>query len=255
MAQLAADTQKDTQKPAATVSTQITHSIAGGRDSYADVVSVAAPAVVTIRTEGKAKMSPTGFEGQEPDDLFRRFFGEQFGQRGERGQRGTRPQREPRQRALGSGVIVTTDGYVLTNYHVVDGADDIRVELTDDRTISAKVVGSDKASDLALLKVTASDLHPIALGNSDGVQGWRRGAGRRQSARRRPDRDDGDHQREGRSTTVGDGGYEDFLQTDAPINHGNSGGALVNTKGELVGINSQILSNSDGNIGSASRFR
>jgi Do/DeqQ family serine protease len=213
------------------------------------VVSVAAPAVVTIRTEGKAKMSPTGFDGQEPDDLFRRFFGEQFGQRGERGQRGMRPQREPRQRALGSGVIVTTDGYVLTNYHVVDGADDIRVELTDDRTISAKVVGSDKASDLALLKVTASDLHPIALGNSDGVRvgdvvlavGNPLGVGQTVTM--------GIISAKGRSTTVGDGGYEDFLQTDAPINHGNSGGALVNTKGELVGINSQILSNSDGNIG------
>jgi serine protease Do len=244
----------DTQKPAATVTTSIAHSVAGGRDSYADVVSVAAPAVVTIRTEGKARVSPTGFDdgqdsGQDPSDLLRRFFGEQFGQRGERGQRGLRPQREPRQHALGSGVIVTTDGYILTNYHVVDGADDIRVELTDDRTLSGKVVGSDKASDLALLKVTGSNLHPIALGNSDGVRvgdvvlavGNPLGVGQTVTM--------GIISAKGRSTTVGDGGYEDFLQTDAPINHGNSGGALVNTKGELVGINSQILSNSDGNIG------
>src|SRR6266436_4511593 len=89
-----------TPKAAATVTTPITHAIAGGRDSYADVVSAAAPAVVTIRTTGKARMSPTQFDGQDPDDLFRRFFGEQFpgqpGQRGPRGQRGP----SPRQRAL-----------------------------------------------------------------------------------------------------------------------------------------------------------
>jgi Do/DeqQ family serine protease len=245
---LAADTQK-----AATISTPITHTIAGGRDSYADVVGVAAPAVVTIRTEGKARMMPTMFDGgdgqdgQDPSDLFRRFFGDQFGT--QRGQRTPRMQRAPKQRALGSGVIVTTDGYILTNNHVVENADDIKVELTDDRTLTAKLIGTDKASDLALLKVTGADLHPIAIGNSENVRvgdvvlavGNPLGVGQTVTM--------GIISAKGRSTKVGDGGYEDFLQTDAPINHGNSGGALVNTKGELVGINSQILSSNDGNIG------
>src|SRR6267143_5495010 len=121
--------------------------------------------------------------------------------------------------------------------------------MTDDRTFSAKLVGTDKASDLALLKVTASDLHPIALGNSEAVKvgdvvlavGNPLGVGQTVTM--------GIISAKGRSTSVGDGSYEDFLQTDAPINHGNSGGALVSTKGELVGINSQILSESGGNIG------
>jgi serine protease Do len=228
---------------AQTVTTPIAHAIAGSRDSYADVVSVAAPAVVTIRTSGKARVSPTQFDGQDPEDLLRRFFGDQFGGRT------PRTQRAPRQRALGSGVIVTTDGYILTNNHVVENADEIKVDLTDDRTLTAKLVGTDKASDLALLKVTASDLHPIALGNSDAVKvgdvvlavGNPLGVGQTVTM--------GIISAKGRSTGVGDGGYEDFLQTDAPINHGNSGGALVNTRGELVGINSQILSSNDGNIG------
>src|SRR4029453_16917229 len=163
---------------------------------------------------------------------------------------GQRTPRQPRpQRGLGSGVIVTTDGYILTNNHVVDGADEIKVEMTDDRTFSAKLVGTDKASDLALLKVTASDLHPIALGNSEAVKvgdvvlavGNPLGVGQTVTM--------GIISAKGRSTSVGDGGYEDFLQTDAPINHGNSGGALVNTKGELVGINSQIAPVADVNIG------
>ncbi|MCU1385953.1 MAG: protease Do [Acidobacteria bacterium] len=254
----AADTQKSDTPKAATISTPITHGVAGGRDSYADVVGLAAPAVVTIRTEGKAKIMPTMFQGgdgadgqdgQDPSDFLRRFFGDQFGGGGQRGQRTPRTQRVPRQRALGSGVIVTTDGYILTNNHVVENADEIKVDLTDDRTLTAKLVGTDKASDLALLKVTAGDLHPIAIGNSEGVRvgdvvlavGNPLGVGQTVTM--------GIISAKGRSTTVGDGGYEDFLQTDAPINHGNSGGALVNTRGELVGINSQILSSNDGNIG------
>ncbi len=241
--------QSTTPKAAATVTTPIAHVIAGGRDSYADVVSAAAPAVVTIRTQGRARVSPTQFDGQDPEDLMRRFFGDQFGQQfGPRG-RGPRPFAPRQQRALGSGVIVTTDGYILTNNHVVDGADEIKVEMTDDRSLSAKLVGTDRPSDLALLKVDAPNLHPIALGNSEAVKvgdvvlavGNPLGVGQTVTM--------GIISAKGRSTSVGDGGYEDFLQTDAPINHGNSGGALVNTRGELVGINSQILSNSDGNIG------
>jgi len=243
------DAQTTTKAPAAAmpaVTSPITHAIAGGRDSYADVVSAAAPAVVTIRTQGKARVSPTQFgQPDDQDDFFRRFFGDEFGQRGQRG-----PRQAPRQqRALGSGVIVSKDGYILTNNHVIENADEIKVETTDNRTFTAKLIGTDKASDLALIKVTASDLQAIALGNSEAVKvgdvvlalGNPLGVGQTVTM--------GIISAKGRSTGVGDGGYEDFLQTDAPINHGNSGGALVNTKGELVGINSQILSESGGNIG------
>jgi Do/DeqQ family serine protease len=220
-------------------------SIAGGRDSYADVVKNVAPAVVTIRTEGKARVSPTQFDpdDQEMPDMFRRFFGEQFG----RGQR--QAPRSFRQRALGSGVVVTNDGYILTNNHVVDSADDIRVEFTDGSSFKAKLVGTDKPSDLALLKIDRTGLPTLPLGNSDAVQvgdvalavGNPLGIGQTVTM--------GIISAKGRSTGTGDGSYEDFLQTDAPINHGNSGGALVNTKGELIGINSQIMSPNDGNIG------
>src|SRR5204863_5813733 len=176
---------------------------------------------------------------------FQQFFGNR------RAPRGQQQPRTFKQQALGSGVIVTTDGYVLTNFHVVDGADDIQVDLNDDRTLTAKVIGTDKPSDLALLKLNGGDLHPVALGNSDAVKvgdvvlavGNPLGVGQTVTM--------GIISGKGRSTArgVGSASYEDFLQTDAPINHGNSGGALVNTKGELVGINSQILSNTDGNIG------
>jgi len=230
-------------QPAATttVTTPITHAIAGGRDSYAEVVDVVAPAVVTIRTQGKARVSPTQFQGPD-DDLFRQFFGDQFG-------RGSRQPRTFRQRGLGSGVVATTDGYILTNYHVVEGADEINVELPDGRTFDGKVVGTDQPSDLAVVKVNGTRLHALAFGNSDAVKvgdvvlavGNPLGVGQTVTM--------GIISAKSRSTGTGSGSYEDFLQTDAPINHGNSGGALVNTKGELVGINSQILSNSDGNIG------
>jgi Do/DeqQ family serine protease len=211
----------------------------GVRDSYADVVKVVTPAVVTIRTEGRARVSPTQFQD---DDLLRRFFGDQFGNRSRRGP-------VPRSRGLGSGVVVSNDGYLLTNHHVIDNATDIKVEFADGRTFTATLVGSDQPSDLALLKIDAANLRPLTLGDSDAVQvgdivlavGNPLGIGQTVTS--------GIVSAKGRSTGVGDGSYEDFLQTDAPINQGNSGGALVNTKGELIGINSQILSVSEGNIG------
>jgi Do/DeqQ family serine protease len=234
----------------ATVTTPIAHAIAGGRDSYADIVDVASPAVVTIRTDGKARMAPTQFQGPG-DDFFEQFFGDRFGTGSGRGDgRGSGPRPAPRQRALGSGVIVTTDGYILTNHHVVDGAETINVDLVDGRTMAGTLIGSDKPSDLALIKIPGHDFHALALGDSDAVKvgdvvlavGNPLNIGQTVTM--------GIVSAKGRSTGPGDGSYEDFLQTDAPINHGNSGGALVNMKGELVGINSQILSNgSDGNIG------
>jgi len=224
--------------------------IAGGRDSYADVVKNVAPAVVTIRVEGKAAPQPTQFDG---DDFFRRFFGDD----GDEAPRGRRQQRVVprsfRQRGLGSGVVVSADGYILTNNHVVDGADQIHVDLSDGRTLEGKVIGTDKPSDLALIKVTATSLPTASLGNSDNAQvgdvvlaiGNPLGVGQTVTM--------GIVSAKGRSTGSGerdgDRNYQDFLQTDAPINHGNSGGALVNTKGEVIGINAEMLSPVDANIG------
>ena len=224
----------------------ITHAIAEGRDSYADVVNVVAPAVVTIRVESKAKVMPAGFG--PGDDMLRRFFGDPFDQ-GQRTPESPAMPRMPRQRGLGSGVVISRDGYILTNNHVIDGADSITVEFADGRTLNAGLVGTDKPSDMALLKVKGDAFPALALGNSDAVKvgdvvlavGNPLGVGQTVTM--------GIISAKGRATGTGDGGYEDFLQTDAPINHGNSGGALVNTKGELVGINSQILSNTGENIG------
>ena len=128
--------------------------------SYAPVVDAVAPAVVTVRVEKKASVVPTQFPGDD-DDLFR-FFGRQF--------QLPRQQRVPRQSGLGSGVITTTDGYILTNNHVIDGADEVRVELPDKRVFDAKVFGADPASDLAVLKIEASNLPTIAIGDSSKVR-------------------------------------------------------------------------------------
>ena len=151
--------------------------------------------------------------------------------------------------ALGSGVIVQADGAILTNHHVVDGAEQIKVELPNHRIFDAKVVGSDPPSDLAVLKVDAKDLPVLSLGDSDKVRvgdialaiGNPLGIGQTVTA--------GIISAKSRYTGLSDGSFEDFLQTDAPINQGNSGGALIDSTGELIGINSQILSTSGGNIG------
>jgi Do/DeqQ family serine protease len=174
------------------------------------------------------------------DPTFREFFGDRMP-----------PQQQTPQRVqgVGSGVIVNSDGFILTNHHVVDGALEIKVELTDNRTFTAKLVGSDAPSDLAVLKIDARDLPTLSLGDSDKVRvgdfvlavGNPLGIGQTVTS--------GIVSAKGRATGLSDGSFEDFLQTDAAINRGNSGGALVNTTGELIGINSQILSPSGGNIG------
>src|SRR5690349_3046922 len=211
--------------------------IAGVQTSYADLVTRVAPAVVTIRSTERVRTAQ-----QYPfmdDPMFRQFFGDRI------------PQQQTPQRVegVGSGVIVNSDGYILTNHHVVDGATEVKVELTDGRTFTAKLVGSDPPSDLAVLKIDARDLPTLQLGDSDKVRvgdpvlalGNPLGVGQTVTS--------GIISAKGRQTGLSDGSFEDFLQTDAAINRGNSGGALVNTSGELIGINSQILSPSGGNIG------
>jgi Do/DeqQ family serine protease len=205
--------------------------------SYADIVSRASPAVITIHSEMRVR-APQQFPFMD-DPMFRQFFGDRT------------PQQMPEQRrsGLGSGVIISTDGYVLTNHHVVDGAEQIKVDLNDGRTLDAKVVGSDPPSDLAVLKIDATNLPVLALGDSDKVRvgdvvlaiGNPLGIGQTVTM--------GIISAKGRQTGLSSGSFEDFLQTDAPINQGNSGGALVSTNSELVGINSQILSPSGGSIG------
>jgi serine protease Do len=208
--------------------------------SYADVVDRVSPAVVTIRSARRLR-PPRQFPFFS-DPFFRRFFGSPPSSVG--------PGAEPAvERALGSGVIVSADGYIVTNHHVVDGADQITVEMPDRKTHSAKLVGSDPPSDLAFLKIGASGLPVLYLGDSDHVRvgdvclavGNPLGIGETVTL--------GIVSAKGRSTGLSDGSFEDFLQTDAPINQGNSGGALVNTRAELIGINSQILTPNGGNIG------
>jgi serine protease Do len=206
--------------------------------SYADAVERASPGVVSIRAERRARAPQ-----QHPffnDPMLRDFFG-RF--------RGNQPDAPRVQAALGSGVIVQPDGVILTNHHVIDGAQQIKVELSNHRIFDAKVLGSDPPSDLAVLKIESKDLAALSLADSDRVRvgdvalavGNPLGIGQTVTA--------GIISAKGRSTGLSDGSFEDFLQTDAPINQGNSGGALINTQGELIGINSQILSPSGGNIG------
>jgi Do/DeqQ family serine protease len=211
----------------------------GVRTSYADVVEKTSPAVVRIEAEHKTKVQPQQFPFGN-DDFFRQMPM-------------PRPnQQSPIERGLGSGVIVSADGTILTNFHVVDGAEKISVQTTDNKTFDAKVVGSDQPSDLAVLKIEATNMPFLTLGNSDNVRvgdivlaiGNPLGIGQTVTA--------GIISAKGRRTGLSDGSFEDFLQTDAPINRGNSGGALVNLNGELIGINSQILSSpgsAGGNIG------
>lgn len=202
--------------------------------SLAPLVERVAPAVVNIRVSQTVE-SRTPFG----DDAFRRFFGIPDGSGG-----GSREVA-----SAGSGVIVDADrGYILTNHHVVENADEIQISLVDGEVLDAEIVGSDAATDIALLKVESDGLTEMPIGDSEVVR-----VGDFVLAIGNPF---------GLSHTVTSGivsalgrtgisrnGYEDFIQTDASINPGNSGGALVNMRGELVGINSAIISRSGGNVG------
>lgn len=202
----------------------------GVRTSYADLVEKTTPAVVQITASIK-KDALT-----QTDSPFDEFFPRRM------------PKSPPRQ-GFGSGVLVSEDGIILTNHHVIKNANKIRVEMKDRKTFDAKIVGSDPPSDLAVLKIKGKEFPFLKLGNSEKVRigdivlaiGNPLGIGQSVTS--------GIISAKGRQTNLGDGSFQDFLQTDAPINRGNSGGALVNVNGELIGINSQILSRTGGNIG------
>jgi Do/DeqQ family serine protease len=200
--------------------------------SYADVVEPVQKAVVSIYSSKTVRE-------RIANPLLRQLFPNLPDQ-----------ERESKQEGLGSGVIVTPDGYILTNNHVVEGADELKVSLADDREFSAKVIGTDPKTDVAVVKIEATDLPVVTLADSEKLRvgdvvfavGNPLGIGQSVTM--------GIISAKGRNVGILDaGGYEDFIQTDAAINMGNSGGALIDARGRLIGVNSAILSPSRGNIG------
>jgi Do/DeqQ family serine protease len=201
--------------------------------SYADVVEPVQKAVVSVYSKKIIR------ERVSINPLMRQFFGDVPDQ-----------EREHKEEGLGSGVIISPDGYILTNNHVVEGADELKVGLTDDREFIAKVIGTDPKTDVAVIKIEADHLPTVTLADSDKLRvgdvvfavGNPLGVGLTVTM--------GIVSAKGRNQLgLLDGGYESFIQTDAAINMGNSGGALVDAKGRLVGINSAIISTSRGSIG------
>jgi len=201
--------------------------------SYADVVEPVQKAVVSVYSKKIVR------ERVSINPLMRQFFGDVPDQ-----------ERERKEEGLGSGVIISPDGYILTNNHVVEGADELKVGLPDDREYIAKVIGSDPKTDVAVIKIEADHLPTLTLADSDKLRvgdvvfavGNPLGVGQTVTS--------GIVSAKGRSQLgLLEGGYESFIQTDAAINMGNSGGALVDAKGRLIGINSAIISTSRGSIG------
>jgi serine protease DegS len=206
-----------------------------GQVSYADAVSIAAPAVVNLYTTkmvNKEKAANPMFE----DPQFRRFFGDNL------------PKQKRMESSLGSGVLMSPEGYILTNNHVSSGADQIVVALKDGRETIARVIGSDPETDLAVLKIDLKNIPAITIGRSDSIRigdvalaiGNPFGVGQTVTM--------GIISATGRNQ-LGLNTYEDFIQTDAAINPGNSGGALVDAYGNLTGINTAIFSKSGGSQG------
>ncbi len=221
-----------------------------GLPDFADLVDQVGPAVVNIRTT--AKMAAAGGDTAEMDEqmqeFFRRFFGVPMPRQNPQQRpnpRGTPPSEEEQQRGVGSGFIVSADGYIMSNAHVVDGAEQVYVRLTDKREFKAKVIGADKRTDVALLKIEASGLPNVRFGDVSRLR-----VGEWVIAIGSPFNLDntvtaGIVSAKARDT----GDMVPFIQTDVAINPGNSGGPLINMRGEVVGINSQIYSRSGGYMG------
>src|ERR1700683_2312283 len=207
-------------------------------NGFASVLKPALPAVVNIQTSKLVKSKPSQMMPFFNDPMFKQFFGDQFGQ----GQSGPQTERE---HSLGSGVIVTSDGTIVTNNHVIEGATDIKVDLSDKKKFKAKLIGTDAKTDIAVLKIEASGLPTLAIGDSSKLQ-----VGDMIFAIGEPFGLEGTATM-GIVSATGRGGlgienYEDFIQTDAPINPGNSGGAMIDLHGDLIGINTAILAGGSG---------
>jgi serine protease Do len=213
----------------------------GSGKNFVEIAKLVKPAVVNISAtrSGKSGENPHGSPLDDP--FFRKFFGDEFFKR-------DAPQREPKERGQGSGVIVEANGLIVTNNHVVNKADDIRVFLSDKREFKGKLIGTDAKTDIAIVKIEATGLSTIPWADSDQLEVGEyvlavgSPFGLTQTVTM------GIVSAVGRAS-MGIAEYEDFIQTDAAINPGNSGGALVNVRGELVGINTAIFSQSGGSMG------
>lgn len=224
-----------------------------GLPDFTDLVEKTGPAVVNIRTTEKVKAIPSapGNDEQEMQEFFRRYFGipipprNQQPDRAPRGRKQSPQQDEEVPRGVGSGFILSADGYVMTNAHVVDGADEVYVKLTDKREFKAKIIGVDTRTDVALVKVEGNNLPRLTMGDSNKIK-----VGEWVIAIGSPfDLDNtvtaGIISAKARDT----GDYLPLIQTDVAVNPGNSGGPLINMRGEVIGINSQIYSRSGGYMG------
>jgi serine protease Do len=214
--------------------------IIGFPRSFSDIAAKVSPAVVNISTTTTVRVPGSPFrhffgpgERDPFGDFFHRFFGDI-------------PDREMKQQSLGSGFIIDRDGYIITNNHVVEGADEIKVKLADGREFKAKVIGRDPKTDLALIKISSlfKNLPVLMLGDSDKIRvgDWVIAVGNPFGLEHTVTQ--GIISATGR--VIGSGPYDNFLQTDAPINPGNSGGPLVNLKGEVIGINAAIIASGQG---------
>jgi serine protease Do len=204
---------------------------------FTQLVDRYGPAVVNVQASGTIENQMPDFDAEDVPEIFRRFFGP------------VPPPHQGMRRSMGSGFVISADGYVLTNNHVVEGADTITVRLSDRRELEAKVVGADAQYDIALLKVDASNLPVVSIGDSKSLK-----PGQWVVAIGSPFGFDhsvtqGIVSAIGRSFGAADQQYVPFIQTDVPINRGNSGGPLFNLQGQVVGINSQIFSNTGGYMG------